>query len=199
MCQIEKLRNEIKQTMARVNKRLADMHCLGIPDNVEQWRLISGYNNYEVSSHGRVRNNISDKVLKLCENKGGYFKVTLYKDGKKQTRVVHKLVAEAFIDNPNDKQYVDHIDNDRKNNYKSNLRWCSSQENNRNRTKKLNTSSKYRGVYWHKRFKKWHARIKTNGVNKHIGYFDDEESAARAYDVEAKRIDPVFYKMNFPE
>jgi len=198
MDQIEKLRNEIKQSIARVNKRLADMHRIGIVDNIEMWRLIDRYHNYEVSSHGRVRNNVSGKMLKLCESSNGYFVVNLYKDGKALTHNVHKLVAEAFIDNPNDKQCVDHIDRNKKNNYKSNLRFCSSQENSRNKTKKLNTTSQYIGVSWHKRSKNWRANIKTNEGLKHLGCFDDEEEAARAYDEKAKEIDPVFFKLNFP-
>jgi len=198
MCQIEKLRNEIRAVNLRINQRLAEMHMLGIADNIEQWRLISGYSNYEVSSHGRIRNNVSNKVLKLCENCHGYFTVCLCKNGKKQTHKVHRLVAEAFIYNPNDKQCVDHIDRNKQNNYKSNLRFCSYQENNRNRTKTKNSSSQYIGVSWHKRSKKWQANIKTNDGYKHLGCFNDEEEAARCYDEKAKEIDPVFYKMNFP-
>jgi hypothetical protein len=199
MNQIEKLRNEIRAVINRIDQRMAEAHRIGLVDNIEQWRLIDRYHNYECSSHGRVRNNVSGRVLKLCENSRGYFTVRLCKNGKALTRKVHKLVAEAFIDNPNDKKCVDHIDRNKKNNYRYNLRWSSSQENSRNRTKQSNTSSQYIGVSWYKQNKKWCARIRTNEGHKHLGYFDDEEEAARCYDTKAKEIDPVFWKLNFPE
>ena len=56
-----------------------------IADNIEMWRLISGYDNYEVSSHGRVRNNRTMHMLKSGTNHGGYLHIGLSKNGKKKT------------------------------------------------------------------------------------------------------------------
>ncbi len=71
--------------------------------NREYWRAVGVFTNYEVSSVGRVRNRKTERVLKPSEGGGGYLQVSLYKDGVQSCRIIHKLVAEAFVDNPYDK------------------------------------------------------------------------------------------------
>ena len=151
----------------------------------EQWRSISGYINYQVSNLGRVRNLTTGKVLKPGCMKSGYRNVILCKDGVKTTRYIHRLVAGEFIDNHHQKDCVDHIDHDRANNSVPNLRWVTEGENHMNATKRANVSSAYKGVYWNKRKEKWHAIIKTNGRQKHIGFYDSDADAALAYNAKA--------------
>ena len=55
-----------------------------IADNIEMWRLINSYDNYEVSSHGRVRNNKTMNILKPSLNQGGYYQISLHKNGEKK-------------------------------------------------------------------------------------------------------------------
>lgn len=83
-------------------------------------------------------------------NNNGYLRVSLEINGKKRKVYVHQLVARDFIPTVEGKDIVDHIDRDRCNNCKDNLRWVNSSENSQNREKKENTSSKYKGVYWNK-------------------------------------------------
>lgn len=98
---------------------------------MEIWKPIPNYENYEVSSLGRVRslnyNNQTDKVriLKLAIRKDGYTQIMLNKEGKCKMYSVHRLVAEAFIPNPNNLPCVNHIDENKQNNDVSNLEWCS--------------------------------------------------------------------------
>ena len=98
---------------------------------MEIWKPIPNYENYEVSNLGRVRslnyNNQTDKVriLKLTIRKDGYTQIMLNKEGKKKTYQVHRLVAEAFIPNPQSLPEVNHIDENKQNNDVSNLEWCS--------------------------------------------------------------------------
>ena len=145
--------------------------------NVEVWRSIDGYNNYAISSFGRVKNVITGRILKARSDKYGYLQINLYDDGVMKTHKIHRLVCCTFIDNPDDKLCVDHIDNDKTNNNISNLRFATSKENNQNRKLSSNNTSKVKGVYFHKRAKKWCARIMINGINIHIGYFDNLEDA----------------------
>lgn len=97
----------------------------------EKWLPVSGYTgSYEVSSLGRVKSLLSHgRILKQTINSVGYERVALRKDGITKFVFVHRLVARAFIDNPEKKPYVDHIDGDRRNNSASNLRWCTMREN----------------------------------------------------------------------
>ena len=168
---------------------------------LENWKIINGYDNYEISSHGRCRNNKTNRILKLSANKEtwckGYQYVILRKDNIRKNCKIHRLVADAFLENPLNKKYVDHIDNDPKNNKLSNLRWATSKENQGNRSKGKNTSSCYKGVSWHSKNKKWHAQIKLNGKKYHIGSFKNEEDAARAYDEKAREHFGEFAKLNF--
>ena len=84
---------------------------------------------YQITDEGQVYSVRRDKYLKPRKDKDGYLLVNLYKDKKQYTRKVHRLVAEAFIDNPENKKEVNHIDCRRDNNYVSNLQWVSHREN----------------------------------------------------------------------
>ncbi len=105
---------------------------------MEILKTIDEFPNYQVSNHGRVFSKKSDKFLKpYCSKTTGYFYVSLFKDGKQKSRYVHRLVALAYIDNPESKPLVDHIDRNTKNNQVANLRWATSSENNHNRKDNL--------------------------------------------------------------
>lgn len=92
----------------------------------EQWRAVVGFDRYQVSSLGRVRNARTGKVLVLVPQKGnGYLKVHLGRAG--QNRLVNRLVCEAFHGTPpTPTAHADHRDFDRTNNAASNLRWLPS-------------------------------------------------------------------------
>lgn len=107
---------------------------------MEAWKDIAGYEGlYQVSNKGRVRGldrvnsagaNIKGRSLSLNQKPDGYIQVNLFKDGKRKTYTVHRLVAEAFIPNPNNKPCVGHLDESRDNNQADNLYWCTHYENN---------------------------------------------------------------------
>lgn len=96
-------------------------------------KWINGYEGlYEICSEGNVyRHNKSGNIkqLKPIQNKSGYLTVNLSKEGKAKIKLVHRIVAEHFIDNPNNLPIVDHIDEDKTNNKVSNLRWCTGIQN----------------------------------------------------------------------
>jgi hypothetical protein len=89
------------------------------------FRKIEGYENYEVSIHGDVRNTKFDRVLKNIPDKDGYPVVWLSEDGSKKNCKVHRLVAEAFIPNKKKLPQINHKDEDKTNNHISNLEWCT--------------------------------------------------------------------------
>jgi hypothetical protein len=95
--------------------------------------------------------------------------------------------------------FVDHINHNGLDNRKANLRFATRAENNRNvRCLKKNKSSRYRGVYHDKKYKKWRAHISVNNKKRHLGYFKDEKEAARAYDNAARKYYKEFAILNFP-
>ena len=149
----------------------------------EEWRSVSGNANYQVSNIGRVRNVKTEKILKPRVGGSGkcYFIVALYKDNTRANSYIHRHVAQEFIDNPDSKKYVDHIDHNKTNNTVLNLRWVSNSENSMNRTKQANTSSKYKGVCFRKRENKWVAKIGRDGETKYLGLFTTEKEAAARY------------------
>lgn len=109
----------------------------------EIWKAIPGYEgSFEVSNLGNFRSldrmvpskygtlrNYPGKPLKVEEMKDGYKRIVLMKDAKKKRYMCHRLVAETFIENPNNLPFVNHIDGNRGNNSIDNLEWCTQEEN----------------------------------------------------------------------
>ena len=100
---------------------------------MEEWKDISGYEGlYQVSNHGRVKSfrRKEPHLLSTCVGKHGYRVVLLYNgNGQRKNERVHRLVAQAFIPNPNGYPYINHKDEDRTNNHVDNLEWCTAEYN----------------------------------------------------------------------
>ncbi len=100
-------------------------------------------------------------------------------------------------------QHVDHINHNGLDNRKENLRVCNNSENSMNSRKHKTynggrkPSSKFKGVYWYKRTKKWRVRITINYKLIHLGYYNDEIEAAKAYDNAAIKYFGEFAKLNY--
>jgi hypothetical protein len=165
--------------------------------NRERWKSVNGFANYEISSCGRVRNATTERMLKSSYDGQGYLKINLHKEGKPSTMTIHRLVAEAFVDNPEGKRCVDHIDSNRRNNNWENLRPATYLENNRNQTKTSKpTSSIYKGVDYDKRAGSWRARICAPEKRIHLGFFTSEREAGFAYNPAAIKFYKEFAKLN---
>ncbi len=96
-----------------------------------EWKKISRNTNYSINKNGEVRNDLTGKLKTIYINKdNGYPTVDLYKDNKSTKVTIHRLLAEAFIPNPENKPCIDHKDGNRQNNKLSNLRWATYSENN---------------------------------------------------------------------
>lgn len=96
--------------------------------------MIKDIKNYEgkyaITDGGQVYSYRRNKFMKLDITKNGYVRVGLYDNGKTIHYLIHRLVAEAFLPNPNDLPCVNHKDENRQNNILSNLEWCSYEYNN---------------------------------------------------------------------
>ena len=96
---------------------------------MEEWKNVIGYEGlYEVSNIGNVRNVKRNTLLRLSKNQG-YIQVWLYKNGIRAGLKVHRLVAEAFLPNPDNLPQVNHKDEDKTNNRVENLEWCTAKYN----------------------------------------------------------------------
>ena len=127
----------------------------------EIWKDIEGYEGYQVSNKGRVKSTIvrkEGKLLKPSVNKLGYLQVSLFVNGKNKTRYVHRLVAETFLPNPDNKPEIDHINTDKTDNTvwlnedgsvnydKTNLRWVTRKGNMNNPLTKEKCSETHKGM-----------------------------------------------------
>lgn len=105
----------------------------------EQWKEIKGNREiYEISNFGNVRtkdregarnNRIKGHNLSQHDNSNGYLRCDINIDGKTKSHLVHRLVAENFIPNPDNKPFVNHLDGNKHNNSVYNLEWCTRSEN----------------------------------------------------------------------
>ena len=96
-----------------------------------KWVKISRNTNYSINENGEVKNDNTGRIkMPFMNKKNQYLMIDLWKDNKSYKVPIHRLVAEAFIPNPENKPCVDHIDGNRKNNSIENLRWATYSENN---------------------------------------------------------------------
>lgn len=169
----------------------------------ETWKAIKGYEDrVEVSNTGKIRSirtnhgKYQQKELKsffstTCQ----YPMVQITKNNVTRKYLIHRLVAEAFVDNPHSKKEVNHIDGNKLNNNAYNLEWVTRSENmkhahetglkeaNRRIGHKSGISSKYHNVSWDKARNKWKVTIKDGGKPLYQKRFDNELDAAKAVDM----------------
>jgi len=110
---------------------------------------------------------------KFYTNSYGYVRTTY----KKKKLKLHRIIMNVT----DSKIFVDHINHNKLDNRKCNLRLCNRSQNQMNRKINKNNTSKYKGVYWNKNANKWIARISINKKNIHLGCFNNEIDAAKAY------------------
>lgn len=169
----------------------------------EAWKDIPGYEGYyQVSSLGNVRS--LDRVIYVGYEetrlrKGvilkpsvtrGYKYCSLYTNGIVKTYPVHQFVAMAFLSHKPDGHslVIDHINGKREDNRLENLQIVT---NRHNLSKDSRGTSKYTGVHWHSRDKKWIAQIWTGVKRVHLGAFKDENEAGLAYQTALKELEEL--------
>lgn len=146
----------------------------------EEWRNIDGYNNYQVSNLGRVKSlnynkTKKEKIMQTAINQG-YCRLSLVNnEGHRNSLLVHRLVAQAFIPNPENKPQIDHINGIKTDNRVENLRWATASENG------LNPIT--------------NARLRKSAKGSHLcswrGHFNDEHPMSKSvlqYDLEGNFI-----------
>lgn len=111
--------------------------------NMELFKDIKGYPGYQISNFGRVWSDKSQKYLSPVPNNNGYLQIKMIAvNGKRKNELIHRLVAIHFIDNPEGKAEVNHINHQRDDNRIENLEWVSKSENNTLGRKQHYTHSK---------------------------------------------------------
>jgi hypothetical protein len=159
----------------------------------EIWKTIDGYKNYQVSNLGNVRSlnyrrSGLTKVLNPIINSTGYYNINLYLDGVSNTRQVHQLVAIAFLGHTpcGFKFVVNHKNFIKTDNRLTNLEIVTNREN--CNLKHIKSTSKYIGVYWNKRLKKWQSQIQIKSKKIYLGLYIYELDAHNAYQNALKSI-----------
>jgi tryptophanyl-tRNA synthetase len=149
-------------------------------NQIETYANITGFSNYQVSTFGNVKNIKTQRILKPGTNCNGYLYVILTDNGEKSIKKIHKLVANAFLENLEEKRCVDHKDRCKTNNLVSNLRYATITENQQNKSIQSNNTSGIVGVCWDKKQNKWKVEITVNGIRKHLGRFANKDDAITA-------------------
>jgi len=183
---------------------------------MEIWKDIKDYEGYyQISNFGNVKSltrlvgesskkhyRIKGQPLKKFVNNYGYYQVTLCKNNKLKNYRVGCLVWDAFGDKPRNglKLQVDHINGDKQDDRFSNLQLLTNRENcSKGFMQNGKKTSKYTGVSWDKKLKKWVTHIGNNGKYKHLGYFNNELEASKVYQKELLNLTPCTTKPGLPE
>jgi len=156
---------------------------------------IVGFPNYLIYEDGKVWGKWGKgRFMKPAINNQGYYFVNIRNSNKEgKNKLIHRLIAEHYIPNPENKSYVDHIDNCRRNYNITNLRWCSRQENQWNTKKSIKNKTGIKGVYLTNDMK-YCSTIMCNGVKYGLGTFLNKQDAHTAYETKAKELFGDFYK-----
>jgi hypothetical protein len=157
---------------------------------MEEWKRIEGFE-YEVSNTGNVRRYGSVKNIAQIKQPNRTY-VMLWKDGKQYCRKVHRLLAQAFILNPENYYEIDHINNNPNDNRIENLRWCNRQQNALNVRKHKDNKSGFKGVCCQKG--RFVASITYQGKKYSCGSYNTAEEAFEAYKEKALKLHKDFCK-----
>jgi hypothetical protein len=152
-----------------------------------EWRSIPSHPDYQASNYGRVKSFKNDKIngriLKASPNSHGYLQVIVYTNGKRTHKKVHQLIAECFLAYPEGAKIgeysVDHINRNKFNNCLSNLRYATNSEQAKNKHKRENCTSIYKGVS--KYNNRWKCDISINGKQIYLGSYATKLEAGQAY------------------
>lgn len=119
----------------------------------------------------------------------------------RKTIQMHRIILSRMLNRElSPKEHCDHIDGNGLNNTRANLRLSVKHGNHKNASKKdKTTSSLYKGVHWYKAMNVWRAKIQCDNISHHLGNFENEIDAAKAYDKAAKQLHGKFAKLNFPD
>lgn len=161
-------------------------YTLNQMEQIELWKIIDGFDDYEISTYGRVRSmkHKSPRILKIRKDGCGYVQVVLCKQGLEFSKKVHRLVATHFLDNLEGKEQIDHIDRDVSNNHITNLRWVTRSEN------MLNTKRHFHetyGIRWVERLKKYKIQMNIKRKQTYLGCFESFEEAKNVRDAFLRR------------
>jgi len=147
-----------------------------------EWKKVSRNTNYSINKAGQIRNDKTGNIKKVYVNKqNGYLTVDLYSNNKPQKVTVHRLIAEAFIPNPDNKPCIDHKDGDRQNNKLSNLRWSTYSENNSRFSTTGVRSERIKVTHYTERRKKRGGGHEAWGQEDQVLYFERIKDAAEYF------------------
>lgn len=157
----------------------------------KQWKWIDGFEGkYKIYTDGKVWSEKTKKFRKfeILKVGTGYYQVGLWDKCKRKQKSVHRLIAKAFIPNPNNYKEVDHINGNSFDNRIENLRWANRFINMCNKKESLrkNNTTGYIGVY--KTNSNWLATITSNGKTYYLGKYKTKEEGALAYNKKAKEL-----------
>ena len=124
---------------------------------------IEGFPLYMIYPDGTAFTRIRRRFLKHVLDKDGYHRISLCRDGKHNTFLIHRLVAIHFIANPDNKPEVDHINKNTDDNRIENLRWVTKSENNQNKGKNKSNTSGHKYISYHKQRDIWVFNKRING------------------------------------
>lgn len=157
-------------------------HARLSPSGAHRWKDIRGYEGrYQISDHGEVRNTKTMRLRALhTRARDGYVEVSLGSGLGKKTLKVHRLVAEAFIPNPEGLPQVDHRFGVRSDNRVTELLWSNQPANQKNRHQTRAASGRVGAHTSISKTNPFRSSVRVNGVKKHLGVFPTAEAAAAA-------------------
>lgn len=114
--------------------------------DLSNYKIIINFPNYMINEYGKIYIIKRKRHKKLDKNNNGYIRVELANNGKNKKYYIHRLVAEYYLENPNNLKFVNHKNGNKQNNHYTNLEWISQKNNIKHSYEKLNNKHKYKGV-----------------------------------------------------